>query len=200
VSDERARLFVALELPEPIRRELADWLASAVRGLDGLRLVHEQDLHVTMCFLGWQAVGEIDSIASACAVLLGEPAARLQVGGAIWLPRRRPRVLAVELEDLDGALAAAHSMLSDALEAGGWYRPEARPFFAHVTVARVRGRARVRAVELDAPLGLTLTGSRVTLFRSRLSPSGARYEALASVELGASVRRPGHDPFRDPGA
>jgi 2'-5' RNA ligase len=183
VSDERARLFVALELPGRIRRELTDWRASAVRGVEGLRLVREEDLHVTMCFLGWQGVGEVDSIASACGVLAGEPAAQLRVAGSIWLPRRRPRVLAVQLDDREGALARAQSRLSEVLESGGWYRPEARPFLAHVTVARVRGGARVRGTELDAPPGLALAGSTVTLFRSRLSPSGARYEGLASVEL-----------------
>jgi RNA 2',3'-cyclic 3'-phosphodiesterase len=183
VSDERARLFVALELPESIRQALVDWRATAVHAVEGLRLVREEDLHVTMCFLGWQAIGEVDSIASACGVLAGEPGAQLRVAGSIWLPRRRPRVLAVELEDRDGALARIQSRLSAALESGGWYRPEKRPFLAHVTVARVRGGARVRAGELGALPGLAFVGTTVTLFRSRLSPAGARYEALASVEL-----------------
>ncbi len=185
MSDERARLFVALELPQPIRQALVGWRARAVRGIDRLRLVREEDLHVTMCFLGWQAIGAVDSIVSACRVLAGEPAAQLRVGGWIWLPPRRPRVLAIELEDRGGALASAQSRLSAALEAGGWYRPEQRPFLAHVTVARVPRGARVRAGEPEAPPALALTGSRVTLFRSRLSPAGARYEGLASVELGA---------------
>jgi len=187
VSDERARLFVALELPEPVRVALVRWRTGATRGIDGLRLVREEDLHVTMCFLGSQTATEIDAIAVACAVLADERAAPLRVGTAIWLPPRRPRVLAVEFDDPDGALASAQSRLSDALGAGGWYRPEKRPFLAHVTVARVRGGARVRAGELEPPPPLTLTGSIVTLFRSRLSPSGARYEGLASVELGDGV-------------
>jgi 2'-5' RNA ligase len=184
VSEERARLFVALELPESIRQALVGWRATAVRAVEGLRLVREEDLHVTMCFLGWQAIGEVDSIASACGALAAEPVAQLCVAGSIWLPRRRPRVLAVELEDRGGALAAAQSRLSAALEGGAWYRPEKRPFLAHVTVARVPGGARVRAGELQAPPGLAFVGTTLTLFRSRLSPAGARYEALASVELG----------------
>ncbi len=117
MSDERARLFVALELPQPIRQALVDWRASAVRGVDGLRLVRPDDLHVTMCFLGWRAIGEIESIVSACRVLATEPVAQLRVGGSIWLPPRRPRVLAVELDDRGGLLAAAQSRLSAALEA-----------------------------------------------------------------------------------
>jgi RNA 2',3'-cyclic 3'-phosphodiesterase len=183
VSDERARLFVALELPEEVRRMLVGWRARALDRIDGIRFVQAEDLHVTLCFLGWREVGEIDAIASACGVLAGESPAELRVGEPIWLPRRRPRVLAVSLEDLDGALGRAQALLSGALAAGGWYEPEARQFLAHLTVARLGRGALPRSPELTAPRRLTFEGSRVTLYRSRLSPAGAKYEALASVEL-----------------
>jgi RNA 2',3'-cyclic 3'-phosphodiesterase len=187
VSDERARLFVALELPEPARVELVEWRDRTARGIPGLRPVASESMHVTLCFLGWLSVGEVDAIASACnAAVAGAAAARLRVRQGIWLPSRRPRVLAVGLEDVGGALGAAQAALSQALAAGGWYKPEARPFLAHVTVARVGRGGRVRAAELEAlPAGLEVAGSRVTLFRSRLSQAGARYEALSSVELGS---------------
>jgi RNA 2',3'-cyclic 3'-phosphodiesterase len=186
VSDERARLFVALALPEPVRRALSEWRAGALAGLGGLRLVAPEDLHVTLCFLGWVAVGEADRIAAACdGALTGRRSCALVVDGAIWLPQRRPRVLAVALEDRCGALAAAQSALSDALATGGWYRPESRPFLAHVTIARVGRGARVRPGEreLPQPPGMEFEASRVVLYRSRLSPAGARYEALATCEL-----------------
>jgi 2'-5' RNA ligase len=108
------------------------------------------------------------------------------VGEAIWLPRRRPRVLAVELEDLTDAIGHVHSTLSDALAAGGWYEPESRPFLAHATVARVAKDARVRARPLPAPSALPVQGSQVTLYRSRLGAGGARYEPLTTVELGST--------------
>jgi RNA 2',3'-cyclic 3'-phosphodiesterase len=185
VSDERARLFVALELPDDVRRALARWRERAVqvREITGVRLVAAEDLHVTLCFLGWRWVRDVDAIASACRVVAAEPVAALRSGEPLWLPRRRPRVLTVSLEDLDGALGHAQALLSDALAARGWYEPEARPFLAHVTVARLGRGAPVRCPELTAPRGPTFEGSRVTLYRSRLSPAGAKYEALASVEL-----------------
>ena len=69
------------------------------------------------------------------------------------------------------------------LERGGWYQPEARPFLAHVTVARVAKGGRVSREPLAAPGQLRFSASTVTLFRSRLSAAGARYEALARFEL-----------------
>jgi 2'-5' RNA ligase len=189
VSDEKARLFVALELPARVRRALVGWREEAVEGVDGVRLVRAEDLHVTLSFLGWRKAGEIDAIASACGVVAGDEAAELELSDGIWLPRRRPRVLAVQLEDLDGALAAAQSKLSAAFASGGWLEPEARPYLAHVTVARLGRVARVGSRELTAPPAIRLRGSRVTLYRSRLSAAGARYEALASVELGPASER-----------
>jgi uncharacterized protein len=97
-------------------------------------------------------------------------------------------VLAVALSDPDGVIARVQSALSDALVAGGWYAPESRPFLAHVTVARVGRDARVRPVSLPAPPGdLPVRCSRVTLYRSRLGAGGARYSAIASVDLASEA-------------
>jgi 2'-5' RNA ligase len=187
VSAPAARLFVALELPEVARRELVTWRGAAGLDVAGLRLVSPDDLHVTLCFLGSRPELEIDAIAAACGVVAGEPAVESAFAEPVWLPARRPRVLAVSLVDPDGALARVQRVLSDALSAGGWYAPEARPFLAHVTVARVgRDARRFRPPALGELPSVEVRCARVTLYRSRLSPSGARYESLASVELGSA--------------
>jgi 2'-5' RNA ligase len=181
-----ARLFVALELPAEARDMLARWRVSVAGAVPGLRLVRPEDLHVTLCFLGSRPEEEIGAIGAACRVVAGEPVADSGFGSALWLPARRPRVLAVELSDPDGALGRIQSALSGALVAGGWYAPESRPFLPHVTVARVARDARVRAVELPALPETAVRCSRVTLYRSRLGAGGARYEPLLSVELGSA--------------
>jgi 2'-5' RNA ligase len=183
VNDERARLFVALELPEQVREALATWRSEALRELVEVRAVAVDSLHVTLCFLGWRPVREIEPIAEAVEALRPHGAATLAVAGAQWLPPRRPRVLAVKLDDAAGALGQAQAALSAELEAGGWFVPEARPFLAHVTVARVAKGARLRKPVLREPPALAFDGSAVTLFRSRLSPAGARYEALRTARL-----------------
>jgi 2'-5' RNA ligase len=184
VSDERVRLFVALELPDEVRGGLVRWRMRALRGTDGVRAIAAEDLHATLCFLGWRSAGEVEAISDACGVLAAQPAPELGVGEALWLPPRRPRVLAVELHDAAGALARAQAVLAEVLEAAGWYEPEGRPYLGHVTVARVGRGARMPRRELPAPPGLDFRASLVTLYRSRLSRAGARYEPLARVELG----------------
>jgi 2'-5' RNA ligase len=184
VSGERARLFVALELPDEVRAALVAWRAEAVGGVSALRMVAPQSLHVTLCFLGSLPASEIEPISATLERALGGAAggalAELSLGAPTWLPRRRPNVLAVRVEDSTSALTSAQSKLARALADGGWYAPEGRPFLAHVTVARV-GRRRVRPVELASPPALSFTGAAITLFRSRTDPGGARYEALHRV-------------------
>ena len=82
--------------------------------------------------------------------------------------------------------------VSEALAEGGWYRPEKRPFWPHVTVARVRPEARgsKRPATVERPPGALpealsepFFGVRLTLYRSELKPTGARYAPLAQYEL-----------------
>ena len=178
------RLFVALDLPEPCAGAWAVGEVAARRPIRLWRAVKAESMHVTLCFLGWVDVASVDAVAASCGVVRGMTGASLRVGRGIWLPARRPRVLAVELCDVEGRLGAVQARLSDALAEGGWYTPEKRRFLPHATVARVgRGaRVSVRSELPTLPSDLALRASTVTLFRSHLSSAGARYEGLASVE------------------
>lgn len=187
----RTRLFVALDLPEDAREALAAW-GREVAAPDGaerrLRLIPPNALHVTLCFLGWRDDGQAEEIAALAlgAVSEGAPAPPLALGAAAWLPRRRPRVLAVDLADEGGALTDLQARVSDALVARAAFEPEKWPFRPHVTVARVPRGVRAGGREEPArPPPLRFPGAAVTLYRSRLSRSGAHYEPLARAELRA---------------
>jgi RNA 2',3'-cyclic 3'-phosphodiesterase len=184
-TDERARLFVALELPASARDILARWRGSALRDIPALRPVPVEHLHATLCFLGSRPASQIEEIAAACGVVAGEPVLEPRLGEPVWLPARRPRVLAVRLDDASGGLARVQAALSAALAGGGWYAPESRPFLGHVTVARMAKDARIRPPRLEPPPAVDVHCSRVTLYRSRLGSGGARYEPLSAVELGS---------------
>lgn len=177
---------MALDLPGEDRRRLAEWRDGALAGRGDLRPVAPEALHVTLAFVGHRPEEEVGPIAAtivdSCAGLC---VARLRSIGVVAVPPRRPRLLALDLADEGGRAGAVQAVVSEALVAGGWYAPEKRPFWPHVTLARVRRGE--RALPLVArPPEQAFDAGAVTLYRSLLSPRGARYEAIECVRLRAT--------------
>jgi RNA 2',3'-cyclic 3'-phosphodiesterase len=179
-------MFVALDLPEPARASIASWRDTLITERRDLRPVRPEALHVTLVFLGWQDESAAPRIAEAAfGALPAGPAPRLTPAGVRSLPPRNPRLFALDLEDDGGRASGVQAAASDALEAGGWYRPEKRPFWPHLTLARVkRGERRVAPLPEDPPApGDWFDAPAVTLYRSTLRPQGALYEPLARTPL-----------------
>jgi 2'-5' RNA ligase len=182
------RLFVALELPEPARAALAAFRDAADPVI--WRPVPDAALHITLAFLGNRPEEDATTVSAVLRAVVAarEPGAAaaapaLGLGAALLLPPRRPRVLCVSVSDPTGALAALQSAVSAGLAAAGVFEPEARPFRAHATVARLRPGARAPRSIAAAPDPVGFAGGPLTLFRSRLHPHGARYEPLTRVSL-----------------
>jgi 2'-5' RNA ligase len=186
VSGPRARMFVALDLPSEARSALASWRDELVDGRRDLRPVRPEALHVTLVFLGWQDENAAEAIAQAafeaCSALA---APRLRAGAVRPLPPRDPRLFALDLDDEEGRAKTVQAAVSDALEAGRWYRPEKRPFWPHITLARVkRGERRVAPLpDRPGPPPESFDAGELTLYRSTLRPQGALYEPLARTTL-----------------
>lgn len=187
----RARLFVALDLPERVRGGIAAWGRRELRD-PALRPVREGSLHVTLAFLGWKPEKAIEEVAGLVRESAG-PAPRLRLGEPEQRPERgRARLFALPV-DSRGTIEL-QAALEERLVAARLYEPEKRPFWPHVTVARVRkeerssGRpATVQRPPGAPPKGLLqpFDGVRLTLYRSQLQPQGAQYTPLAQVELPA---------------
>jgi 2'-5' RNA ligase len=178
-------MFVALDLPDDARARLGAWRDELVGGRGDLRPVAPAALHVTLVFLGWQDESAASAIADAAWADAGGIAAPvLRAGGLRALPPRNPRLFALELEDEEGRASALQAAISDALEARGWYRPERRPFWSHLTLARVkRGERRAALPAGPPPPGEPFRAEQLTLYRSTLRPQGALYEPLGRTAL-----------------
>jgi RNA 2',3'-cyclic 3'-phosphodiesterase len=142
-------------------------------------------LHVTLVFLGYLPEKEIEKVATAAfEPLTGMSAPRLAVRDVKPVPPRNPRLFALDLADEAARASAVQQAASDALAAARMYRPEKRPFWPHITFARVkRGERRAPPVDGAGVPHAPFDATRVTLYRSHLSPRGARYEALGRVRL-----------------
>jgi RNA 2',3'-cyclic 3'-phosphodiesterase len=211
-----ARLFVAVDPPADVCRELAAWarLALAVRERGSrIRLLDPETMHVTLCFLGARPIGDIDVLSAAIEECSTEACA-LRIGAPLWLPPRDPRAVALEVLDDEGALTRLHARVSALLASAIDWAPERRRFRAHVTVARLgrdaaRGAGRARRRDgrgeaseadhaaragskrpADGPLPPSpqraFSPRELVLYRSRLSPDGASYEAITTRALDTS--------------
>jgi 2'-5' RNA ligase len=194
-KSSRARLFVALDLPEELRERIVSWGSSELRD-PALRVVAPESLHVTLAFLGYLPEREIERLGKiVCG--LGAMAPTLRLEDPVAKPSlRRARLFA--LPAVAPAAAPLQRELEQKLVAEQLYKPEKRPFWPHVTVARVKSgrRGTRRPATVEQPPGALpkrllepALCVRVTLYRSVLQPQGSRYTPLAQVELSRDGRQ-----------
>ena len=179
---------MAVDLPGVVRRELTRWArgaASSAHASGGrLRLLEPETLHITLCFLGSQPVGAIDAITQTVQGSWSEPVGELSLGAPLWLPKRRPRALAVELhDDAQGALESLRDAVARELDAVCSFEAPPRRFLPHVTVARMRAGDFPGERALAPTPQLAFEPETMTLYRSWLGPTEASYEALASCSM-----------------
>jgi 2'-5' RNA ligase len=189
LKSPRARLFVALDLADEVRERIVAWGREALAD-PALRPVAPESLHITLVFLGYRPEKEIDQIAALMRENTG-PAPWVELWDPVQRPPRgRPRLFA--LPALSPGTEMLQASLERALVGEGFYKAEKRPFWPHVTLARVRSEARGsrRPAVVSDPPGKLPDGltepqicRRMTLYRSELQPTGARYVPLAQVEL-----------------
>jgi 2'-5' RNA ligase len=195
LKSPRARLFIALDLPDPVRTGIVTWGRGALAD-PALRSVKPESLHITLAFLGWMPEKEIGQLGEVVEASTGE-APSVELGDPVPRPERgRPRLFALpanspQTSDLQGDLR-------ERLVAAHLYEPEKRPFWPHVTVARVRCEERgskrpalVSKLPGAVPQALLQPAvcRRMTLYRSELQPQGAQYTPLAQVELPVGGRQ-----------
>jgi 2'-5' RNA ligase len=182
-------MFVALDLPEMVRQHITDW-GEAELADPALRPVAVENFHITLAFLGNRPAGDAERVAMAIEQSLA-PAPLIELLDPVARPPRgRARLFA--LPALSPGAEQLQAQLSQILISERLFEPEKRPFWPHVTVARVRaeGRGSRRPSEVEkAPgrlpsmLSQPFYGIRVVLYRSELQPLGARYVPLAQVKL-----------------
>ena len=175
--DERLRLFLGFRLPEPAARAVAQWQRRELPE-HGVRPVVEENLHVTIAFLGSRPAGEVGPIAGSL---------REAVEGVpppVLTPSRYRETRSVGMLVFDDEEGRATRIAEDShrrLAELGVYEPERRAWLPHLTVVRFRERPRLDPSLPD--LG-PVTWSDAAVYMARLRPTGAQYEVAESVPLG----------------
>ena len=184
------RLFIALELPEELRRRLARVREESGELGRELRWVRPEGLHVTLRFLGDTDVRRRGALEGGLAALSVPPPFELEcVGLGTFGPPSRPRVLWAGLGGELHALRGLQREVEALCARLGW-PAEGGAYAPHVTLARGRGRLE-RREEMEALLsrhGSTPFGGfraeAVTLYRSQLGPGGSVHTPVYKRSLG----------------
>lgn len=174
------RLFVAVDLPEPARRRVAE-IPERIGEVPGLRWVRPETLHLTLAFLGEVGADAIPGVTAALDALEVSAFELRIAGGGQFPPSGPARVVWMGVE---GPLAGLASAVQDALVPLGFEREE-RPFEPHLTLGRARKLpVRIPAELLDFGDVAAWTVDAITLFESDLRPEGPIYAALHTSRLG----------------
>ena len=187
-TNERMRLFVALVPPPAVLGELDAAVAPLRAGWPGLSWTGRDAWHITLAFLGEVS----EATAARLAPRLERATARhhefrLAFAGAGAFPSAtRARVFWNGLSgDVHEVAGLAASVAAAARRAGAPSPDEGRPFRPHLTLARCRVPADVRALiaALSGYRGPAWTADHVHLIHSRPG-SQPRYAPLGSWPLG----------------
>jgi len=186
------RTFVAVELPETVRRRAADLTSRLALGSGRVKWVEPENLHVTLKFLGDVETTDLPEICSGVrAACGGINPFEMVLGGAGAFPRKEsPRIVWLGLTDGAESMKRLYSAIDAELGQLG-YRGEQRQFTPHVTLGRIRtpnpteaadlGQRIVKAASFEAgPAPVT----EVVVFSSHLSRQGPRYEVVGRCPLG----------------
>ena len=175
------RLFVAIRPPEDIR----DLLIDAMGDTPELRWVQDDNLHLTLRFIGEVERPLADDIALALTRVRSDPF-ELRVTGVGMFEQRNGGALWAGIQPKEPVAALAAKVERACVAAG--LEPERRAFHPHVTLARWNRReARAAQDFLERNRALAANAfavDRFILYESRLSRHGPHYEDLWAYPLG----------------
>ncbi|MBU4331593.1 RNA 2',3'-cyclic phosphodiesterase [Patescibacteria group bacterium] len=181
------RLFIAINLPEPLKKRLAKLILELERRNKGLpvKWTNPEGLHLTLHFLGYleeQQIPQVEKILEK--VNKNCPPFIMRLDNIDVFPNfDNPRIIFVDCGKLGGGKACSiQKAIGEELEKGG-FDVESRPWHEHVTIARVKDKCQLNIPRVE--MGESDFEVRsIELMESQLTPGGAKYRVVKSFKLG----------------
>lgn len=186
----RYRIFIAINLPEGIKKELSSYQAKWPEL--PCRWTKKENLHITLAFLGYLSDDELlevlkitKEVASRNSPFLinlnkicyGPP--KKMPPRMVWVKGEKSAELGKLQKDLENSLLATSIK---GLE------PETRTYTPHITLGRIRAWE-FRQIEpeerpqIEEDISLSFTVSSIEVMESQLKRGGAEYTILESCKL-----------------
>ncbi len=173
------RIFVALELPEHIIKEIAGWQKPLISLYPSLKWVKPEHMHLTLRFFGGikrSRMLEVEKLLSSRQMglleftldKLGTFCGKDQLPFVYWLGGSFPSAVSHMAEELGG--------IPD--DRG---RINSKKYLPHITIAR--SRLSSKSPQLPEPPFMRGVFHEAVMFNSRLTPAGPEYSRLKRFEF-----------------
>jgi 2'-5' RNA ligase len=164
VPDALQRLFIAVWPPKDVVAELM-----SLNRIDqpGVRFVRPENWHITLRFLGEADPGEAAEALNRTTLV----SAHANLGPKVGVMAKRALVVPVHgLDTLAEVVKKSTSHIGETPRSG---------FVGHVTLARMKPQVPMPAA-VGALISAAFDVEEIALVRSRLEPTGARYETIGT--------------------
>jgi len=189
---EIVRSFICIDLPSDIKRSIYGFVSEAKKLDSSVKWVEEQNLHLTLKFLGEEPVTKVDKIRNLLSKMIPNlklSSFRLTLKGfGVFPDWNRPRVIWLGIE---GEGVGQLKILRDFIEAEARkldFVKDSKSFSPHITLGRAKSgkiSSMLRAYleeRNDMFLGEFMVGD-VILMKSHLLPRGPVYTPIAIFPL-----------------
>jgi RNA 2',3'-cyclic 3'-phosphodiesterase len=176
------RLFIALPISDSHQKSIARSFATLGLERQNYKVVIPENIHITLKFIGEISVERLPEIVSTMQdISLSINAFDLQTTSGVGLPKKKPRVIALDLAESD-KLARAFRILDEALTNAGICQPEHRAFNPHITCARSKKMSQLPESDMTIVSQwshqLSWTVNCLSLFESTLTKDGPVHNEL----------------------
>lgn len=183
------RTFIAIEIPEEIKKELAEVQAVLKKTGAEASWTRPAGMHLTLKFLGDVEEAKIHEMSAALAQALeGKKRFRLKIAGAGVFPHaQKPRVVWVGIAgDLDALMGLQVLVEEQAVRLG--FAQEDRFFKPHLTLGRIKsiGSRELWTKALGELSGLAFPefdATAISVMKSELKTAGAVYTEVGRMDL-----------------
>lgn len=181
------RLFIAVDIPEGIKKYLYEIGDSLSREDKDIKKVPYHNIHITLKFLGNVNLNKIEKVKHAVKKTAENfnsfnymIARKLSAFSSF----KNARIVFVDITVGGNKLIEICSSLEDNLSKIK-IRREKRKFIPHITIARIREKKNIEKLFRDLKLDSTglVRCCKLTLFESKLKPGGAEYIIIEEFSL-----------------
>jgi len=186
------RAFFAIELPEELKKKIFARGQEIAKKTD-VKLVEEENIHLTLLFLGEISEEEKERVVGAVGDIRGVGEIKLRLGETEIFPdKKRPHGIWINVGGEKEKLFSLYKKIVDGvLKAGIRLEEREMRFSPHITIGRfkrgVGGSRDVGPAFAEASAGKDIRGEftveKVALFQSQLSAKGPKYTKIGEFEV-----------------